>query len=102
MGFYCILKTSDCVIISSDAAVILAMGPTMRWVRVSGNCFQANIKVPFGLSPVSSCHHTLLSYVRILFWMLQLGIEVRVHGFLSLNPHLLLLSVTTSDLELVQ
>ena len=61
------------------------------------------IKVPFGLSPVSSSHHALLSYyVRILFWMLQLGIEVRVHGFLSLNPHLLLLSVTTSDQELVQ
>ena len=56
------------------------------------------IKVRFGLSPVSSSRHALLScYVRILFWMLQLGIEVRVHSFLSLNPHLLLLSVTTSD-----
>ena len=61
------------------------------------------IKVPFGLSPVSSSHHALLSYfVRILFWMLQLGIEVRVHGLLSFNPHLLLLSVMASDQELVQ
>ena len=61
------------------------------------------IKVPFKLSPVSSSHHALLSYyVRMLFWMLQLGIEVRIHGFLSLNPHLLLLLVSTSDQELVQ
>ena len=65
--------------------------------------FTAKMKVPFGLSPVSSSHHALLSYyVRILFRILQLGIEVRVHGFLSLNPYLLLLSVTTSDQELVQ
>ena len=36
------------------------------------------IKVPFRLSPVSSSHHALLSYyVWILFWMLQLGIEIR-------------------------
>ena len=64
---------------------------------------QWKIKVPFRLSPVSSSHHALLSYyVGILFWMLQLDIKVRVHGFLSLNPHLLLLSVTTSDQELVQ
>ena len=62
--------------------------------------FLKNIKVPFGLSPVSSSHHVLLSYyVRILFWMLQLGIVVRVNGFLSLNPHLSFISVTTSDQE---
>ena len=42
------------------------------------------IKVPFGQSPVSFSYQALLSYyVRILFWMLQLGVKVRVRGFLS-------------------
>ena len=74
--------------VNSFGAVSLRLNyePSLTlYFKSSENCATPDAnQSAFRLSPVSPSHHKMLSQdVGILFWMLQLGIQVRIRGFFS-------------------